>query len=305
VSEIQGDAHQAGFRPQLTTRTVDDVTLTSVKKYTNLFDFWYAEHWEDFRTCGPSATCPQCKLTPACHTSSEGGLLTDIDAMVQLTKPAYSGHGSWADADMLQVCNYGKGGANAGGRNDTGMTLDEYRASYSIWATFASPIIISADLRTIAADHPECLAMLLNKELIAIAQDPLGEAGALVLQSTNVSSSSSSSSSSAASSSAAPSAPSARTTNIVEQVFVRRLSPANHAWAVTLFNRREVPTKMTMDWNKLPGASGSHAYAVRDIWAHNSYGANRGVHADGYTVTVAPHAVVMLKVTSSYQPAIM
>ena len=36
---------------------------------------------------------------------SPGGLLTDIDAMVALTSPEDSGPGSWADADMLQVCN--------------------------------------------------------------------------------------------------------------------------------------------------------------------------------------------------------
>lgn len=29
-----------------------------------------------------------------------------------------------------QVCNYGRGGANAGGRGDGGMTLQEYRSSY-------------------------------------------------------------------------------------------------------------------------------------------------------------------------------
>lgn len=54
------------------------------------------------------------------------------------------------------------------------MTLEEYRAAYSIWAVFASPIIISADVRTLAREHPDCLAMLKNKELIAISQDPLG-----------------------------------------------------------------------------------------------------------------------------------
>ena len=77
---------------------------------------------------------------------------------------------------MLQVCNYGKGGTNAGGRGDGGMTLEEYRASYSIWAVFASPIIISADLRTLAQEHPACLAMLKNEELLAISQDSLARA---------------------------------------------------------------------------------------------------------------------------------
>ena len=29
-------------------------------EYTNLFDFWYSESWQDFRVCGPTATCPDC-----------------------------------------------------------------------------------------------------------------------------------------------------------------------------------------------------------------------------------------------------
>ena len=52
-----------------------------------------------------------------------------------------------------------------------------YRAQYSIWATLAAPLVLSADLRTLAARHPACLSMLKNPELLAIARDPLGEAG--------------------------------------------------------------------------------------------------------------------------------
>ena len=44
--------------------------------------------------------------------------------MLQLTNLSYSGPGSWNDADMLQLCTYGKGGTpHATG----GMTLPEYR----------------------------------------------------------------------------------------------------------------------------------------------------------------------------------
>lgn len=53
-------------------------------------------YWTEFSTVK--------QLGPSCHTSSPGGLLTNIDAMVEMTRPSYSGPGTWADADMLQVC---------------------------------------------------------------------------------------------------------------------------------------------------------------------------------------------------------
>jgi len=281
-------------------------------EYTNLFDFWYAEHWQDYRTCGPTANCPTCPRTSACSTfpngtvnpavkPDPGGLLTDVDAMVTLTKPEYSGPGSWADADMLQVCNYGKGGTNAGGRNDGGMTLEEYRASYSIWAVLASPMIISADLRSLKQEHPACLEMLLNQELIDISQDKLGRAGRLVRQSTNLT---------------APTAAATRSTNIVEQVFVRPLHNPNSTAsppaasaasasaaatgastvAVVLFNRAEGERNITVSWAELGLAPSGTGYSVRDVWAHNIRGADRGVFATGYTARVPAHAAAMLKI---------
>ena len=67
-------------------------------EYTNLFDFWYSDHWQDYRHCGPTAACPDCPfvggVTPASCSRFEngtvnpavpvapGGLLTDVDAMV-------------------------------------------------------------------------------------------------------------------------------------------------------------------------------------------------------------------------------
>ena len=69
--------------------------------------------------------------------------------------------------------------------------------------TFTFVSAVSADVRTLAEDHPDCLAMLKNLELIAIAQDKLGKAGRLVRQRTN---------------SSDPSPEAARVTNIVEQV---------------------------------------------------------------------------------------
>lgn len=47
----------------------------------------------------------------------------------------------------------------------------------SLWAIFASPLIMSVDLRNI---NPEAAKILLNKNLIAVNQDPLGRQGTRV-----------------------------------------------------------------------------------------------------------------------------
>jgi len=331
-----------GYTPPLSwTESERKETANSLLvEYTNLFDFWYADYWEDFRSCGPTKACPTCIWKPKCSKFKNGttnpavpldpgGFLTDVDAMVQLTKPEYSGPGTWADADMLQVCNYGQGGTDAGGRGDDGMTLEEYRASYSIWAMFASPIIISANLMTLEKEHPECLAMLKNKELLAISQDPLGIAGKLVRQITNATDPLSYAES--------------RNYNIVEQVFVREL--VGGVFAVVLFNRAEEAREIAVTWAEL-GMPSKIAYAVRDIWANNVHGANVdlvlplqindsvadrkmvvGFHngsgggmdgmgdagaaaaaagagvamPSGYTATVPPHNIIMITATPHHQ----
>eukprot|EP01047_Picozoa_sp_COSAG01_P076538 COSAG01_NODE_13469_length_1581_cov_65.683536_1_plen_52_part_10 len=44
-----------------------------------------------------------------------------------------------------------------GTKGNEGMTMAEYRAHFSVWAVLASPLLLSADLRTVKAQHPECL----------------------------------------------------------------------------------------------------------------------------------------------------
>lgn len=72
--------------------------------------------------------------------------------------------GSWIDLDMLEVGN-------------GGMTYNEYKTHFSMWAAMKSPLIIGTDLSNI---EPEYLSIYLNAAVIAINQDPLGEAINLV-----------------------------------------------------------------------------------------------------------------------------
>lgn len=54
------------------------------------------------------------------------------------------------------------------------MSFEESRAQMAIWSVLASPLFMSVDLRTI---QPEMKAILLNKNVIAVNQDPLGIQG--------------------------------------------------------------------------------------------------------------------------------
>ena len=55
-----------------------------------------------------------------------------------------------------------------------GLSFEESRAQMAIWAVLASPLMMSVDLRTI---QPDMKAILLNKNVIAVNQDPLGIQG--------------------------------------------------------------------------------------------------------------------------------
>jgi alpha-galactosidase len=73
----------------------------------------------------------------------------------------YAGPGHWNDPDMLEVGN-GK------------MNGNEYRTHMSLWAILAAPLLAGNDLSKMSADTK---AILMNKDVIAIDQDPLGKQG--------------------------------------------------------------------------------------------------------------------------------
>jgi alpha-galactosidase len=77
---------------------------------------------------------------------------------------AYSGPGHWNDPDMLEVGN---------GR----LSLAENRTHFSLWAMLAAPLLAGNDLPNM---KPEIEAILTNRDVIAIDQDPLGKQGARI-----------------------------------------------------------------------------------------------------------------------------
>jgi hypothetical protein len=63
------------------------------------------------------------------------------------------------DPDMLIIGNFG-------------LSYEQSKTQMALWAILASPLLMSVDLRTI---RPEYKAILQNRKIIAVDQDPLGK----------------------------------------------------------------------------------------------------------------------------------
>lgn len=77
---------------------------------------------------------------------------------------ALAGPGHWNDADMLEIGN-------------GGLTLTEEQTQFTLWSELASPLLLSTDLTKLS---PAELAIVSNKAVIAVDQDPLGAQGTIV-----------------------------------------------------------------------------------------------------------------------------
>ncbi len=84
-------------------------------------------------------------------------MMSNIEKQVP-TAP-YAGPGHWNDPDMLEIGN-------------GHMTDDEYRTHMSLWALTAAPLLAGNDIRSMS---PVTKSILMNSEVIAIDQDPLGK----------------------------------------------------------------------------------------------------------------------------------
>jgi alpha-galactosidase len=75
----------------------------------------------------------------------------------------YSAPGSWNDPDFLITGD--------------GLTGDESRSQFALWAMMAAPLILSLDVTTLT---PASLAILRNTDIIAVDQDPAGKQAGVV-----------------------------------------------------------------------------------------------------------------------------
>ena len=165
------------------------------------------------------------------HWSS---ILTNLEqntvmASVQNTHP-----GHFNDPDMLAVGN-------------AGLSLTEQVSHFTLWAIMGSPLLISTDLRQISAD---ALAILTNRDLLAVNQDPLGQQGTPIAL--------------------PPTRGVAFVVNRTYEVYAKPL--AGQQLAVVLFNRADAAATLELDLATLPTAFTKPPLA-RDLWRHEELGA--------------------------------
>jgi len=174
-------------------------------------------------------------------------MLSLLDVSSQHASVAHPG--AWNDPDMLEVGN-------------GGMTDDEYRAHFSLWAIMAAPLMAGNDVRAMSTATRDILT---NPEVIAVDQDSLGVQGMLVRE-----------------------GPPAL------QVWAKPLKDG--ARAVALLNRGDTSATVTARFDRLGIRTDSAA--VRDLWTR----ADRGAFKREYGATVPSHGVVLLRIAPIRTP---
>ncbi|HTL94002.1 MAG TPA: glycoside hydrolase family 27 protein [Gemmatimonadaceae bacterium] len=169
-------------------------------------------------------------------------MLDNLDQSAQHATAA--GPGTWNDPDMLEVGN-------------GGMTDEEYRAHFSLWAIMAAPLIAGNDLRQMSATT---IATLTNREVIAVDQDSLGAQGILVWE---------------------------RPPEL--QVWAKPLHDGSRA--IALLNRSSAPARITAYFSR--AGLRSDSAQVRDLWSHQDVGR----FGRQFETTVPSHGVVLVRAT--------
>jgi alpha-galactosidase len=106
---------------------------------------------DDLCACDTRISDPFC-IAPGTHCSVLF-ILNKVAAFADRSIP-----GGWSDLDMLEV---GQGG----------MTDEEYKAHFALWAALKSPLLLGNDLRAMPA---AALTIVNNPAILALNQDPHG-----------------------------------------------------------------------------------------------------------------------------------
>lgn len=173
--------------------------------------------------------------------------------LAQLDKACYGAVGCFNDMDMLVVGMHGNGNVGLGGCTD-----EEYRTHFSVWCMLNSPLMIGCDVRNMT---PATREILLNREMIAINQDPEGRQPYIAINANNE-----------------------------RFVWVKPLE--NGDYAILFANLADSGQRIWVSWWDLglPHASG-YAFQLRDLWKHEDL----GVFKDGFGPGMPAHSCVVVR----------
>lgn len=196
---------------------------------------WAKDVGHLWRTTGDITDCYNCQ------GEYDMGMRFILELQEGLEK--YAGPDHWNDPDMLEVGN-------------PGLTLVESRSHFTLWSMLAAPLMAGNDLRSMS---PEILAILTNKEAIAINQDKLGKQAYQYMK------------------------------HISKLIYVKELE--NNEWAIAWHNTGDKAFTQRIDWSHFQFLKGT--YSVKDIWQDKIIGTTR----KNIELNIDSHDVLFFKLT--------
>lgn len=215
--------------------------------------FWAGEVGHAWRISGDIYPCYDCedRHDDGLPTQwSAWGVMKILNMRNNDTLRRYAHSGAWNDFDMMEVGN--------------GMTQAEDRTHFAMWSLLASPLMLGNDVRKTSK---ETIALLTNKEIIAVNQDALGIQGFKYLQDKNL------------------------------EIWAKPLQDG--AWALCFLNTGNESEKITFNWNshtiidKIFNKEISFAKTpckIRDLCAKKDIGTTK----KPLVATIASHDVLMV-----------
>jgi alpha-galactosidase len=158
----------------------------------------------------------------------------------------------WNNADLLVLGTIGWQNPHP-----TRLTPNEQYTQVSLWCLLCSPLLLGCDLTKL---DEFTLNLLINDEVLALNQDPLGVQARRVSQAQE------------------------------SEVWVKELDDGS--LAAGLFNRGEIENQVTANWSDL-GISGKQI--VRDLWRQKDL----GEFENQFTATVGRHGVFLIRLRPS------
>ncbi len=209
---------------------------------------WAPEVGHSWRTTGDIHPCWSCEYSHGSWSSL--GVLPILDKQAGLRK--YAGPGHWNDMDMMEVGN--------------GMSEEEDRAHFSLWAMFASPLIAGNDLRSMGEATRRILT---HRPMIGIHQDRLGIQAMKWIDEGDV------------------------------ELYLKPLEGGQYA--LLFLNRGDAARDYRLDWavhamkDDISGRQidfGRQRFAWRDVWQEGE-----GSTAEAFTARLPAHGVVVLRLS--------